>query len=150
MISGEIAFGVATGQRRLAEHVEGMTEQSAFGFDRAIQRFVDVTTHDELVAHDAHGLTKRRTQHRLADTTRDAGQKAARIVHIHVARPNDAPGEHQAPGGRIHEQRLTIAQMRGPIAGGDFVRDQFVRRRVIRDAQQRFRQTHQDHAFLRR
>ena len=64
--------------------------------------------------------------------------------------PHDAPGEHQAPGRRIDEQRLRVAEMRGPVARGDLVRDQLVGGCIVGNAQQRLRQAHQDYAFLRR
>jgi hypothetical protein len=63
--------------------------------------------------------------------------------------PHDLPGEHQAPGRGIDEQRFGVAEMRSPVAGGNLVRDQLVGRRIVRNAQQRFGETHQNHAFLR-
>jgi hypothetical protein len=71
-------------------------------------------------------------------------------VHVRVARPHDLSGQHQAPGPGIDEQGFGVAEMRSPVARGDLVGDQLVRRRVVRNAQQRFGETHQDHAFLRR
>ena len=58
------------------------------------------------------------------------------------------PGQHQAPGGGIHEQGGTGAQMLLPVAGHDLVADQLVGGVGIRDAQQGFGEAHEHHAFL--
>ena len=102
------------------------------------------------MAHDAHGLPEGGAQHWLAQPTGDACDEAARIVQVVVARPHDAAGQHQAPGRCVDEQRLGIAQMRCPIAPGDLVGDQFVGGRIVRNAQQRLGEAHENHAFLRR
>ena len=149
VIRREIALGVRVGQRGLAEHVERVAIRAVLARDRALQRFLDRAAHDELVAHDAHGLPERGAQHRLAEAARDARDHAARIVHVRVARPHDLPGEHQAPGRGVDEQRFGLAEMRAPVARGDLVGDQLVGGRVVGDAQQRLGQAHQDHAFLR-
>ena len=60
------------------------------------------------------------------------------------------PGQHQAPGRGVDEQRFGIAQVRGPVAGRNLVGDQAIGGGVVRNAQQRFGETHQDHSFLRR
>src|SRR5262245_10719483 len=101
------------------------------------------------MAHDAHGLPERGTEHRLPKPSRDACDDAAGIVHVRIARPHDLSGQHEAPGPGVHEQGFGVAQMRSPVAGGDLVGDQLVRGRIVRNAQQRFGETHQDHAFLR-
>ncbi|MNN13872.1 hypothetical protein D3C81_1269180 [compost metagenome] len=59
-------------------------------------------------------------------------------------------GQQQAPGGGVDEQRRAVAQVRLPVAGADLVADQGVAGAFVRDAQQRFGQAHQRHAFLGR
>ena len=59
-------------------------------------------------------------------------------------------GQQQAPGCSIDEQRRAVAQVRLPVAGADLVADQRVASAFVRDAQQRFGQAHQRHAFLGR
>ena len=57
-------------------------------------------------------------------------------------------GQQQAPGGGVDEQRRAVAQVRLPVAVADLVADQGVTGAFVRDAQQRFGQAHQRHAFL--
>ncbi len=64
--------------------------------------------------------------------------------------PDDAAGEHQPPGGGVDEQRLAVAEVARPVAGLDLVGDQAIGGVVIRNAQQRLGEAHQDHALLRR
>ena len=59
-------------------------------------------------------------------------------------------GQQQAPGRGVDEQRRAVAQVRLPVAGADLVADQGVAGAFVRDAQQRFGQAHQRHAFLGR
>jgi hypothetical protein len=66
-----------------------------------------------------------------------------------VRRPNHAPGQHQAPGRRVHEQRFAVAEMIFPVAGRNLVGDEPVRCFRVRNAQQRFRQAHEDDTLTR-
>ena len=59
-----------------------------------------------------------------------------------------AAGEHEAPGGRIDEQRFRSAGVRRPIAGGELLRDQTIGGRIIRNPQQRLGDAHERDAFL--
>jgi hypothetical protein len=58
-------------------------------------------------------------------------------------------GKQQAPGGGVNEQRRAAADVRLPVTVADFVADQRIAGGFVRNTQQRFRQTHQRHAFLR-
>ena len=119
--------------------------------DRALERFLDRAAHDELVAHDAHRLTERGAQHRLAEAAGDARQRS-RAGSCKSA----SLGRTIRPVSiRPQVEALTNSDSASPRCAaqsprGDLVGDQLVRSRIVRDAQQRFGQAHQDHAFLRR
>ena len=102
---------------------------------RTIQRLLDGATHDELMSHDAHRLAKRGAQDGLAQAAGDPGNEAARIMHVVIRWTDDAAGEHETPGRRVDEQGFRLTEMRGPIATGDLVRDELVRRRIVGNTQ---------------
>jgi hypothetical protein len=56
-------------------------------------------------------------------------------------------GNQQAPRGGIDEQRAILADMAAPVARCDLVADQRIARGHVGNAQQRFGQAHQRHAF---
>ena len=59
------------------------------------------------------------------------------------------PGQHQPPGRGVHEQRIGLAEVVGPLADRDLVGDQLVGRLGVGDAQQRLGEAHQHDALLR-
>ena len=58
-------------------------------------------------------------------------------------------GKQQPPRGGVDEQRRAAANVRLPVTVADFVADKGIAGGFIRDTQQRFREAHQRHAFLR-
>ena len=130
----EIAVGIGRGQRRLAEHVERVAIAPVGAAQRVVERLLDRAAHDELVAHDAHGLPHRRAHDaaRRCGSRRGSSRPAGRGDVVRVE-PHDAAGEHQAPGRGVHEQRLAVAEMARPVAGAQLVGDQAVGRVVVRE-----------------
>ena len=57
-------------------------------------------------------------------------------------------GTDSLTSGSIDQQRLAIAQMSLPVPLGQLVGDQSIGGVCIRNAQQRFRQAHERHAFF--
>ena len=55
-IGVEIAGGIGRGERRLAEHVEGVAIALVGAAQRIVERLLHGAPHHELVAHDAHRL----------------------------------------------------------------------------------------------
>ena len=86
----------------------------------------------------------------LAHATDDATHHAAGGRDVVRVEPHDTTREHQAPGRGIHEQRLAVTEVAGPVAAAQLVGDQPVGGLVIGDAQQGLGEAHQDHALLRR
>jgi hypothetical protein len=150
LIRLEIARGVGAGQRRLAEHVEGVQIGALLAGARALQCFADAAAHDELAAHHAHRAAHRHADHRLAAVAEQALPDRAEIAGLIERRAHDAPGQHQAPGRCVDEQRVAGAKVLVPVGFGQLVGDQFLGGLVVRDAQQGLGQTHQQHAFLGR
>ena len=146
----EVTRGVGRGQRRLAQHVEGVAVAAVVAGERVVERLGDVAAHHELVAHDPHGLAHGGAHHGLADAAHDACDGARGCRDVARFEAHDASGEHQAPRRGVHEQRLAVAQVARPVARPELVGDQAVGSLVVRNAQQRLGETHQDHAFLRR
>ena len=143
-----IALGIGLGQRGFAEHVVGIAVGRVGLLGRAILSFLDCAAHDELMAHDAHGLAHGQTDHRFAGTTNQATQGADEVGTRFLGQLDELAGQHQAPGGSIHEQRLTGADMLLPVCFAELVADQLVGGFGIRHAQQRLGHAHQQDAFL--
>ena len=100
------------------------------------------------MAHDAHGLAYRETNHRFAGAPNQPLQRAAEIAPRVVGEVDQAPGQHQAPGRGIDEHRIAAAKVLLPVRFAELVADQLVRGRAVRHAQQRLGDAHQQHAFL--
>ncbi|KAG0765750.1 hypothetical protein G6F22_017964 [Rhizopus arrhizus] len=83
---------------------------------------------------------------RLAALADQAGQRLGQ--RLLAAHGHQLAGDHQAPGRGVHDQRLRTAHVGLPVAAGDLVADQRVARGAVGNAQQRFGQAHQRHAFL--
>ncbi|MNO61337.1 hypothetical protein D3C76_519840 [compost metagenome] len=148
LVGRQVLLCVMLGQCGFAEHVVGIAE--AFGLEAAGvgQGFSDGFTGDELLAHQAHGHVDALADHRLAALADDAAERRGQAGFV-VGR-HQLAGQQQAPGGGVDEQRRAVAQVRLPVAGADLVADQGVAGAFVRDAQQRFGQAHQRHAFLGR
>ena len=136
-----IALGVGRRPCALAQHVKG-TER-ALAFPGALDRFGNLATEDELLAHDAHGAHRRRPDHRLTHFLGHLAPVIARILPRLGVHINDIAGQHQAQRRGVHQPVFRTAHMFGPGAAGNFFRDQPVRCRGIGDTQQGLGQTHQ-------
>ncbi len=142
----KIAFGVVGGQRRLAQHVEGMGVALADVVLAAGERGVDGFAHHELLAEQGHGEFDAAPDQRLPTPRDEPGQRVAQGRF--PAGGDQTAGDHQPPGGGVDEQGFTAPEMSAPVALADFVADQAIHGGVVRNAQQRFGQAHQGDAFL--
>ena len=115
---------------------------------RAFQGGLDGFAHDELLAKQTHRKIDALADQRLTPFGQNPAQCAAESAL--TVDGNQFSGQHQAPGGRINEQRWTTTQVRCPVAMTDFVANQTVNRRTVRNAQQRLRETHQSNTFVAR
>ncbi len=113
----------------------------------ALQRLVDRLAGDELLAHHAHRHIDAAADHRLARAGDQARQCCGKTAVADGG--GELAGDDETPGRGIDEKRAPAAEMRLPVAGGDLVADQRIAGVGVRDTQQRFRQAHQRHAFLR-
>ncbi len=143
-IGREIAGGIRLCVCGFAQHVEGI---AVFLFGVA-ERFLDGAAQNELAAKNSHGIGDRLTDYRLARAAQKFAPDALEIP-LRVFEADDAAREHQREGGGVDEQRLRFAQMLIPFAVAELIADQAIGGFGIRHAQQRFRQAHQHHAFLR-
>ncbi|KFB71303.1 MAG: hypothetical protein AW09_003560 [Candidatus Accumulibacter phosphatis] len=145
----EVTQRVGAAARRFSEHVVGVAVAGLFGVAGALQRFMDVAAHHELLAENAHGGDHRLPDHRFAGARDDALEGAAQIAVL-VVEIDDAAGEHQRPGAGIDESTVRGAEPLLPLGTADLVANQTIDGRRIGDAQQRFGEAHQHHAFARR
>jgi hypothetical protein len=149
-VGGEITFSIGRGQRRLAEHVEGIQRTVWAARADAPQGVLDVAAHHELGAHDAHGVTDRGADHRFGGARHQPRQHRAHVMHVRRWNADDAPGQHQPPGAGVDEQRVAPTEVLLPVGLGQAVGDQRLGSGVIGDAQQRLGQAHQSDAFFGR
>ena len=126
-----------------------MAVASALFGVRARQRFVDVATHHELLAHDAHRLAERGAHDGLAEPRDQAPQETRRIADLELRVAHQLASQHEAPGRGIDEQRISLAEVIRPLPDRDLVGDEAIRRVGVGNAQQRLGQAHEDHALLR-
>ena len=150
LVGLEVALRVGLRERGLAEHVVRITVAPVFLFLRTVERLGDRPPHHELVAHDAHRLAHGQAHHGLAAAPDQALQRAEEVALRLLGQRDQLAGEHQAPGRGVHEQRVALAEVRFPVGVAQLVADQAVGRRGVGDAQQRFRDAHQQHALLGR
>ena len=138
----EIALGIGFRPRRLTQHIVGMTH--AFTFIRlgTLQRLGQCRAHDELSAHDPHGLQHRPANNRLAEPC-DHAIEYRPLILIGMIRPQHPATEHQRPGRGIDEQPARFLTDPFPGAGPELVLDQLVRGIGIGDAQQCLGEAHQ-------
>ena len=148
MVSREIALRVRRGQGRLAEHVVRVAIAPVSAFGRAFQGLPDGPPHDELMTHDAHRLAHCRAHDGLASTAGELAERLRRIANCRFVQRQQLPGQHQAPGRGVDEQRVAGANVILPLCRSDLVGNQPVGRVGIRDAQQCLGNTHQQHALF--
>ncbi|MNC03662.1 hypothetical protein D3C75_510780 [compost metagenome] len=148
LIRDHIGLRVGGGQGRFTQHVVRVAEAFIFQLAGVGQRFGDGLPGDELLPHQAHRHVHAFTDQRLAALADNAVQGAGEAGF--VVGGDQTAGKQQAPGGGVNKQRRAAANVRMPVAVADFVADQRVTGGFVRDTQQRFRQTHQGHALLRR
>ena len=143
-----ITCGVGGSQCGLAEHVEGITVVGAFALAAARERLADGPAEHELVAHDLHCLAHGQADHRFSGAT-DQPLEGAVGIALGVVGEIDQPAcEHQAPGGGVDQYRFGLAQMTFPVGVAELVADQRVGCVLVRDAQQRFCNAHQQNALV--
>ena len=148
LVRRQVALRVFLRHGGLAEHVVGVAEAFGFKLARVGQRFGNGLAGDELLAHQAHRHVHALTDQRFAALADDAGERLRQAGF--VMRGDQLAREQQAPGGGVHKQRRALAQVRMPVAVADLVADECIARGLVGDAQQRFGQAHQRHAFLAR
>ncbi len=143
-----VALRIAAGQRRLAQHVEGIAIATPLRPAAPRQRFVDIAPGHELLAQQAHRQIHALADQRFAATDQHPGERT-RQARLAAGR-NQPPGHEQPPGRRVHEQRRAMAQVGTPVAMGEFVSNQAIGRGVVGHAQQGLGQAHQRDPFLAR
>ncbi len=116
----------------------------------ALDRLLDRAAHHELMRHDAHGLRERHADDRLTHARRQAPKEGGDVIHRQRLESHDATGQHQSPGRGVNEQRMTVTEVPVPLPAGELVANEAIGGVGIGNAQERFRQAHQHHAFLRR
>ncbi|MNS83647.1 hypothetical protein D3C72_1174430 [compost metagenome] len=147
-VRGQVLLCVVLGECGFTQHVVGIAEALGFELAGVGQGFGDGFAGHELLAHQAHGHVDALADHRLAALADDAGERGGEAGF--VVGGHQLAGQQQAPGGGVDEQRRALAQVRLPVGAADLVADQRVARGLVGNAQQRFGQAHQRHAFLRR
>ena len=147
LVGDHIGLSIVGGQRRFAQHIVGVAEAFVFQLTGVGQRFGDGFAGDELLAHQAHRHIDAFTNQRFAAFADNTVQRARQAGFVMGG--DQLAGKQQPPGGGVDEQRRAAADMRLPVAVADFVADQGIAGGFVGNAQQRFRQAHQGHAFLR-
>ena len=140
----EIALGIVSRARTLAEHVVGVAEFAVVPGAR--QRFPDRLPEHEMRAQEAHRLPRRGAQRRQAEPLADTFEN----VLGRLARLNDARRNAERPRRGGDEQRTRFRLVMAPVTGGELVLDQPVGGRGVGHAQQRLRQHHQREALAGR
>ena len=137
--------------RGLAEHVVRMPIRLLLGACRCVQRLrrsCGPSTNCSAITFIACRTATR--------TTGSPARAAKRPYHARGSRassPLDArqlAGQHQPPCRRVDEQRVGCAEVPVPVAARQLVADQRVGGGGVGNAQQRFGDAHQQHAFGRR
>ncbi len=82
-----------------------------------------------------------------SSSARDQPCQSCRQASV-VNRRGQLAGDDETPGGGVDEHGFSATDMGGPVALGDLVADQRVPGFGIGNAQQRFGEAHQRHAFL--
>ena len=142
-----VAVRVRLRARRLAQYVVG--EAVALRLQRrgAGLGLAHVAAEHEVVPELAHRLGDRSADDRLAHAPdrapQDPGESLVGVAQ-HLA------GEQQRPGGRVHQRRARLAEMRRPVRRADLVLDQHVDCLGVGHPEQCLGQAHERHALARR
>ena len=147
LVRNHVGLRVGGGQGRFAQHVVRVAETFILQLTGVRQRFGNGFPGHKLLAHQAHRHVHAFADQRLAALADDAVQGAGEVGFVMGG--DQLAGKQQAPGCRVDEQRRTAANVGMPVAVADLVADQRVAGGFIRNTQQRFREAHQRHAFLR-
>ncbi len=146
----EVFLGILARQRGFAKHVEGESVSAVRGGIGLREGRLDRAAHDELVAHDRHRLAHRRANHGLAEPVQHAREQRCQVQPLDGILRDYLSGEHQRPGRHVDHQRIARAQMRVKVRRAELIRDELIGGLVVRDAQQSFRDAHQDDPFVGR
>ncbi len=142
-----IALGVGHGSSGFAQHVIGIPVALLLGLARSADRPFDGLAEHEVAAQHPHRLQDRLTDHGFAQPMHEAGKARPDFTFILRVDPDEAPGQHQAPGRSIDEQGLAVTEMALPVAKAELVADQAVGGLRIRDAEQSLGEAHQHDAL---
>ena len=93
----QVAIGIRHGAGRLAQHVEGMRVAVRHIIGRVGQGLVDVATHDELPADNAHGVEKGLPDDGFTESADNARHHAPHVPRPLGIQADEASGEHQSP-----------------------------------------------------
>jgi len=141
----QVALRVGVGGSGLAQHVVAVAKALLFVGAAVGQGFSNVLAGDELLAHQLHGAVHTLADQRLAPLADHAGERGRQALSLLVEVSLPVSTRPQAAAltnsGRAADVRL-------PVALADLVADQGVARGAVRNAQQRFGQAHERHAFL--
>ncbi len=148
LVVAQVPARIAGRQRRLAEHVVGVTEALRLPAPGVVERLLDSLSGDELLPHHAHRHVHPLADQRFTSLRREPAQ--VRTQTRFTVRGQEFAGQQQAPARGVDEKRRAAAQVPGPVALRDLVADEGIACAAVRDTQQRFRQAHQCNAFLRR
>ena len=143
-----VALCVGHGAGTFAQHVEGKAGAGLVFCRAAFECFLDSAAQNILAAHDFHRLHHGSAHHGFAHAADQAFHQAGGLFGNVRVQLDNVTGEHQTPGGGIHEQGVRLAAVARPVTGVDLLGDQFVGGIGVRHPQQGFRQAHQRDAFL--
>ena len=146
-IGMEVSFGIGEGAGAFAQHVEREQGPRLVLRSAAAHGFVDRAAHHVLPTQNAHGLQNRPAHYGFAQSCNEAAHPVDRVVQCLRLKRHQAPCQHQPPHGSVDETRGRLAEMRIPVTGSNFLRDQRIGSRLVGDAQQRLRQAHQGDAL---
>ena len=128
----------------LAEHVVGMAHR----LRAPAQGLPDRASEHEFRAEDMHRLPERALDDRFPEPLGQAAHPLQRIARELPVQRDEAPRQHQRPGGCIDDEILGMADVRRPGARAEPVGDEPLGRPAVGYAQQRLGQAHQGDALL--
>ena len=111
LVGLEIARRIIMSARALAQHVKGETGRIFLAEHgrTTLESRLDIPAQHELFAHDPHGLKHRRPDDRLTTFPDEALNEPAHILQGVLWRTDDPAGQHEPPGGRIHQPAVGLA-----------------------------------------
>ena len=146
LVRGQIALGVVLCHRRFAQHVIRIPKTLGFAGARVDQRLVDSFARDKLFPHHAQAEIDAFAHQRLAAFCHRPPQGSGQALF--AVRGDQLAGQQQSPSRRVDKERRAGAHVGLPVPAADLVADQGIACSRVGDAQQRFGQAHQGHAFL--